>query len=274
MPIRHFLALPANAMKSIIHALLFLLGCATVAAQAGDQTILAEDAATETAYKDGWKAASGGSGFRDWAFQTLKSEGAESYAGFYLANPEHQPDLKGAAIRGKAFGLFANGVRFEAAAAFRALNKPLATGQTFSFLMEHGEFLKKFEGAEPTGGAIGLTLRSGNAAGSVEDYHQEARFEFGAYAGKASYQIYDGETSHESGIALSAGGLSVSFTLVTPETYDLEITTLGDKKTVTLKGRKLGGNAGGKIESFCIFDRNGEKNDAYFNGFQVTGRDE
>ena len=44
---------------------------------------------------------------------------------------------------------------------------------------------------------------------------------------------------------------------------------LGSKQMVHLAGRHLAGTAGAPIASFCLFDRNGETNDAYFNGFQI-----
>lgn len=253
-------------MKAALSLLLPLI--ATL--QAADPVILAENDAGDAAYKDGWKADGGGSGFGDWTFQTVKGSEGEAFAGFFIATKEQNADLNGIASQGKAFGLFANGAGFEAAAAFRPLKKPLAVGQTFSFLIENGVFKQKFEG-DPGGGSVGITLRSGTAAENVEDYNKGARFEFGAYADKQTYQIYDGESEHDTAVPLTDAGLSVSVTLVTADTCDVEITTLADKKKTTLKGRKLGGEAASSIGSFCIFDRNSEQNDVFFNGFQVLG---
>ncbi len=250
--------------------LLLSLASLTLAPAAPERQILAEDDASNPPYKEGWKSSGGGTGFGDWTFQSLQEAGAESHAGFFLAEAANQPDLHGAALQGKAFGLFANGIRFEVATAFRPLKKPLAVGQTFSLLMEHGpSFTKRFAEDDPATGSIGFTLRTGQAAGSVEDYNHGARFEFGAYEGQANYQIYDGTAEQDSGIPLQTGGLSVSFTLVTADTYELEVTTLADHKTTTLKDRHLGGDPGAALESFCIFNRDGEKSDAYFNGFQI-----
>ena len=261
------------SLRFQLSVFLFLI-LAAVSTEAGERMILAEDDASDAAYKSGWKSAGGGMGFREWTFQTLKAGAGETHAGFFVAEPGHNADLNGIAIRSKAFGLYANGVGFESAAAFRALKTPLAVGQTFSFLFEHGKIQKKFDRDDPATGAIGITLRAANAAGAVGDYNKGARFEFGCYEGRQTYQIYDGGSERDSGVALTDAGLSISFTLVTADTYDLEITTLADKKTTTLKARKLGGKGGAGIESFCIFDRDGEKADAYFNGFQVTGERE
>lgn len=253
---------------------LLFLAALSASALAKDQFVLAEDDASMPAYKSGWKGDSGGTGFREWTLRAQKTAGAESHAGFYVADSTGQKDLLGAALRGRAFALYANGHRFEAAAAFRPFKKPLAVGQTFSFLLKHGTIEKKHASDDPGTGAIGLTLRSGHAAESIGDYNRGARFEFGSHEGRETYQIYDGDTSRDSGIRLSEAGVSVSLTLVTPDTYDLEVTTLGDKKTSVLKGCKLGGEKGAALESFCVFNRDGEKADAFFNGFQVTGASE
>lgn len=251
-------------------SLLFCCVLGTVVAR-GDDQIIAEDDASDAAYRTGWKTDGGGSGFGGWVFQSAKVESGDSYSGFFIADSTGMnADAAPIAISGKAFGLFANGVGFETAAAFRPLKKPLAIGKTFSFLIRNGEFVKKFATDDAGTGSVGITLRTGTASASVEDYNKGARFEFGAYADKPNYQIYDGEANHDTGVPMASGGLTVSVTLVTADTYDIEITSLADKKKTTLKGRKLGGTAGGAIESFCIFDRNGEKDDAFFNGFQIT----
>ncbi len=253
---------------------LLLLAATSGSALAKDLLVLAEDDASLPAYKSAWKNDSGGTGFREWTLRTQKGASGESHAGFYVADTAGQKDLLGAALRGRAFAIYANGNHFEAAAAFRRLKKPLSVGHTFSFLLKHGTIEKKYGQDDPGTGGIGLTLRSGSAAESVGDYNRGARFEFGSYEGRDTYQIYDGDTSRDSGIRLSEVGVSVSLTLVTPDTYDLEVTTLGDKKTTTLKGCKLGGEKGAALESFCVFNRDGEKSDAFFNGFQVLGANE
>ncbi len=258
-------------MKNFLFALAML---SSISGGAADRLVLAEDDATALSYKDGWSTEGGGTGFDDWTFRTAHVEGAESHAGFFLGEPKRNSDMKGAAVRGKAFGLYANGVGFEVAEAFRPLKKPLGAGMTFSFLMAHGDIIKKFEKDDPSEGSIGITLRTGNTAGAIDDYTRGARFEFGWYEGKKTYQIYDGGSEHDTGIPLSTGGLSVSFTLLSPDSYELEVTNLADGKTTTLKNRKLRGASAAPIESFCIFNRDGEKFDAFFNGFQITGESE
>src|SRR5579862_8169026 len=237
---------------------------------AGERANIATDDASQTAYSSGWKSGdNGGSGFGPWTLQCLAPGQSNSYAGCFIATVDNNPDSKAIATQGKSFGMFANGTAFEASTGYRPFEKPLPVGSSFSLLMQHGDIVKKFDN-DPGGGAIGITLRTGTDSASPEDYNKQSRFEFGYYGAKANYQIYDGEESHDSGVAFTDGGLTITVTLVTADTYDLEITTMADKKTTKLSGRKLGGAAGGTLDSFCIFDRNGEKFDVFFNGFQVS----
>jgi hypothetical protein len=248
-----------------------LLFAVPAVALAADPTNIAEDDASQSAYGSEWKAdTNGGAGFGAWILQTQSSGGDQSHAGNFIATPENNPDLNNVTINGKAFGFFANGTGFEAVAAFRSLSKPLGVGESFSFQMEHGRIEKKFDTDDPGTGSIGITLRNGNQSGAVDDYNKGARFEFGFYEGQDTYQVYDGQDDHDTKIPFTDLGLTIKLTLVTADTYDLEVTSLGDKKTTKLSGRKLGGSAGGTLDSFCIFDRDGEKYDAFFNKFQVT----
>lgn len=194
----------------------------------------------------------------------------DSHAGFFVAQKGNQPDLENVAIGEKAFGMFANGVDYEAACAFRTLDSPLAIGDSFSLMMETSEFVRKFASDDLRPGVIGFALRTGSASGSPDDTQAGARLQFGAYEGDGTYQVYDGESSPDTGVPTSTGGISVSVTLVSPDTYDLEITVLDTKETTKLAGRKLAGEAGSPIESFAVYNQDGETGDAYFNGFQVS----
>ena len=244
--------------------------CLLSAVHAKPLDVIGDDDASKSEYgTNGWSNDhSDGTGFGKWQLRTSTKQGTNSNAGFYIAGPE-KTDLNGVAMRGKAFGLYANGTAFEEAAAFRSFDKPLQVGQSFSFLVEHGAFVKKFDTDADGTASVGLTLRTGNAASSADDYNQGDRFEFGYYQGANAYVIYDGDGTKTLDIPFTDAGMAVTLTLVTADTYNLEITTLADHKTTHLTERKLGGTAGALIESFCIFDRNGETNDAYFNGFQI-----
>ncbi len=234
----------------------------------GESAVIAEDDASQSAYGGSWdNSKNGGSGFSNW---TLTTEGNDNdrHSGFFIADTKNNQDLNGIQKSDKAFGVFANGSGFEQAVAYRAFEKPLQTGDSFSFMMENGQFEKKFENDDPTPGSIGVVLRTSNANSSVADYNKEAVFEFGYYNGKNNYQIYDGSDNSDSGVAFTDSGVSVTVTLKGGDNYDLEIQTMNDKKVIKLPGRKLKSSA--PIQSFALFDRNGEKSDAFFNQFQVA----
>ena len=243
----------------------FLLGAMTVSAEL---TNIAEDDGAHSGYSGSWgNDKNGGSGFAAWV-TTTETSGSDQHAGFFIADTSSNQDLNGIAKEGKAFGLFANGAGFEQAVAFRAFNKPLEVGDSFSFMMETGSFEKKSDKDTAGGGAIGLVLRSGNANSSPADYNKNSMFEFGHYQGTTNYQIHDGSPNADSGVAFNDSGVIVTVTITGSDTYDLEIQTAKDKNLTKLPGRKFASS--GPVESMALFNRNGEKHDAYFNGLQVS----
>jgi hypothetical protein len=252
-------------------AFTFVLTSVSIAILRAESTTIAEDDASQSAYGGQWdNSKNGGNGFGSWSLTTEGNDN-DRHSGFFIANTKDNPDLNGIVKNDKAFGLFANGPGFEQAVGFRAFDKPLQVGDSFSFMMDNGTFEKKFDkGDDPTPGSIGLTLRTSNSNSSVADYNKDAVFEFGYYNGKDNYQIYDGSGADkvDSGVAFTDAGVSVTVTITGSDTYDLEIQTLNDKKLTKLPGRKLSNS--GSVQSFAIFDRNGEKNDAFFNQFQVA----
>lgn len=259
-------------------------------------TMIGDDDAAQGEYGGGWGTGkNGGQGFGPWTLReaTAGADGAgggtgngfgnnnngnggtggekSSHAGFYLAATDSNPGLKPAlATRGKAFGLYANGSGFELATAFRPFAKGLKPGQSFSWLMQHGEIRSKSDQDAPGAGSVGVTLRAGNACDKPEDYNADSRFEFGFYKDSGAYAIYDGDGMRRlDTVPFTDAGLAVTVTLTGADTYDLEVTTLSPRKTLKLAGRKLSGTAGAVIQSFAVFDRNGEANDLWVNGFQV-----
>ncbi len=233
--------------------------------------IVSQDDASQEDYKPGWSSGkNGGNGFGKWNLQTKTGSGEHSHAGFYVASASDKSDLNGIADDGKAFGLYANGTAFEVAAAFRAFDRPLQAGQSFSLLMEHGQFVRKFDTDSSDAGSCGVTLLKDSAAAtSTDDYNKGARFEFGYFPADAVYEIYDADGKKKLDVPFTDSGLAVTLTLLTADTYNLEVTVLASKKTYHFDGRKLAGTAGDAVGGFCLYDRNGETYDVYFNGFQV-----
>ena len=248
-----------------------LVLCASFAAVCAPVEIISQDDASQEDYKPGWSSGkNGGNGFGKWNLQAQTGSGEHSHAGFYVASTSDKSDLNGIAEDGKAFGEYANGTAFEVAAAFRAFDRPLQVGQSFSILMEHGQFVRKFGTDSPETGSCGLTLlKDAGAATSTDDYNKGSRFEFGYFQAEAAYVIYDGDGKTKLDIPFTDAGLAVSVTLLTADTYNLEVTVLSPKKTYHFDGRKLAGTSGDPIGGFCLFDRNGETYDVFFNGFQV-----
>ena len=247
--------------------ILFLLATSPTLVRA-DQTNIAEDDASQDGYRDGFQnGKNGGSGFGEWKMATVGNDN-ERHAGFFIATTDNNKDLNGIAQNGKAWGFYANGTGFEEAVAFRAFKEPLAVGDSFSFLMETGRFEKKFDRDEGGGDAIGLTLRTGHASDATSDYNRDAVFEIGQYEGKSNYQVLDGSSHPDTGVACTDQGVIITVTITGANTYDLELQTVADEKLTKLPGRKL--KSAGAVTSLALFDRNGERSDAFFNGLQVA----
>src|SRR3954468_15354785 len=220
--------------------------CLTTTVSRGENTVVAEDDAGQSAYGTAWdNTKNGGTGFSAWTL-TIEGNDNDRHAGFFIASSSTSTDLNGIAKDGKAFGLYANGLGFEQAVAYRSFEKPLQPGDSFSFMMENGQFETKFGKDDPTPGSIGVVLRSGTASSSVADYNKDALFEFGHYQEKPNYQIYDGSGADktDSGVPFTDSGVSVTVTITGTDTYDLEIQTLSDKKITKLPERKLSNNGG------------------------------
>lgn len=255
------------AMKGFLACTLILC----TAAHAADRVNVAEDEASHSAYNGGWGGGkNSGLGFGAWILQVRGGGASDSHAGFYVADAGTQSDLDKSANHGKALGMYANGVDHEASVGFRTLNQPLQPGDAFSLLMECEDFVTKYERDDEKPGVIGFALRTGAASESWDEYEVGARMRFGFEQGEANYQVHDGEESTDTGVPMSSAGVAVSVLMITPDTYDLEITNLETGETTKLPGRKLAGETGKPIESFAIYNIDGERQDAYFNGFQVS----
>jgi hypothetical protein len=237
---------------------------------AADRVKIAEDDAAHSAYGGGWNTGQNvGTGFAAWFLRSSGVLDEDSHGGFFIATDDNQ-QTSAVALSGKTFSIFANGKGHEICVAFRAFNAPLQTGDAFSLLMQGGTFRRKFESDDPTPGATGFSLRSGVANIDTSELTAGERLRVANEQGEENYQISDGLPDRDSGILVNPSGVSVAVLLTGPDSYDLEITDLDSKKTHRLPGRKLGGTPGAPIESFTVFNIDGEDGDAGFNGFQVT----
>jgi hypothetical protein len=228
------------------------------------QEILAEDYGSDGAYGGGWGSGSnGGRGFGPWTFREAGNVYEYSHSGF--GTRDQHPTLGD-----KVFSMWANGEYFEVAAAFRSLSQPLQPGDTFSLVMDNGPFERRFDNDDPEPGSIGFSLRSSDANETWDLIDYEARLVFGFFEGYENYQLFDGSGDPDTGVPFSPTGVYVGVKITSADTYEIEIKTLGENQVPTvLKDRELMGEPGASINAFSIFNRDGEKNDAYFNSFRV-----
>lgn len=231
----------------------------------------AEDEAYFGPYEDGWQSGDqGGTGFGPWQlFAPTYTEGENRYAGFFLAEADREPDLAGAAVQGRAFGVFANGVGFEETVAFRPFAEPLREGDTFSFLLEFDGFSTKFDSDSAEVASVGLALRGGSRGAGIEDLARERRWVIAAVEGLSTYQVYDAEPRFNTGVFIDPEGALVSVRLREGNAYDLQIQTLGDGRIHEFSGRRLRPSER-PVQSFALFNLNGGSSNLYAGGFQLS----
>ncbi len=238
---------------------------------ASERLTVAEDDASHGAYNDGWNVGqNSGSGFGPWGFFEHDDGSGNSHVGRFIAHSNQQVDLQSIAYDNKAWGMFANGAGYEIIYAFRSFNQPLQVGNTFSILMETGDFVTKYDTTDPKPGEIGFALRTGNESNTSFDFSTGARMQFVRIQGELNYQLIDGEESSDTGIFMKDTGVSVNVTLTGADTYDVEIVDIDTGDKVSFEGRSLAGDAGSPIESIALYNLDGETNDAYFNALQVS----
>ena len=251
------LFLPALLTFSVSHVL------------AASQVNVGEDQANQGMYNGAWNDGTGGdNGFFAWKMVS-KTAGDGSFAGHYLGKKGEQKGLE-AITTDRAFALYANGRGFEESVAFRGIAVPLERGDNLSFDILHGPFVRKAGEDDPAPGEVGVSYRTGNAQGSVDDVDAGARLRFFAREGSPNYLISDSEKEFDTGVPISREAVALTLTLVDADTYDLEVISLHDNSVKLIEGRKFGGEPGAPIQSLAFFNRDGEANDLYFNNFQLS----
>lgn len=225
--------------------------------QASLITLASDDASN---YGNQW-AGNGGNGFDAWNFITDNAGGS---AGGFLANTSNNSDLNHIASNPnkKAWGTYANGNGFNQFEAYRGFagNSLAQTGDAFQLSFEHGAITQ--------GGAVGFVLRNQNIRNAIGDYNQLSRFEFGFIGGGQHYTIFDGQGVIDTGINYSDAGLNLTFTLLNPNLYQLDIFNAFDNSLLQSRNGSLNGS--GSIDSVSLYNRDAELANAYFNNLAIS----
>ena len=248
-----------------------LVGIMAVSPAVGDT--VAEDQAHFGAYHDGWQNGEySGKGFGAWEL-TAPQQGEGRYAGFFIAEANREPDIGAVARDGKAFGIYANGIGFEEALAYRPLAEALKPGDILSLSLNFDGFVGDADETD-TDAMVGVAL--------VERFTRDGetrtrrRAVFGLIESLSTYQIVDGAHRLNTRIFLDPVGVTVSFILRADARYDLEVHTLGDDKVYRFEDRRLlvteEPEDDGTVTGLSLFNRNAGANNAYFNALQIFRR--
>lgn len=241
-------------IKSLLAISLLTLACNSQA------TIITVAADNANNYGNQWLG-NGGTGFDEWHFITDSANGS---AGTFLANKSGESDLNHIASNpsDNAWGSYANGDGFNQVEAYRgfASNSLSEEGDIFNVSFEHGAITQ--------GGSVGFVLRNQNIHNNIGDYNQQSRFEFGFIGGGQHYSIFDGQGVIDTGIGYTDAGLSLTFTLLTTDLYQLDIFNAFDSSLIQSRNGLLSGS--GSIDSVALYNRNAEEANAYFNSLSIS----
>jgi glycosidase len=203
-----------------------------------------------------------GYGFGPWKF-----EGGGQYYGFILA-PSGSIDTSG-----NSWALYANGSGNPYAYAWRGFSNALSVGEIFSVQFANSSGVST--------GSMGFCLQNNNTASLVGSSAVPApivtnaptRFAFYYAGGQADYTIWDGNGASDSGVPYSTGGVTLRFSLTSPNTYTLTVLS-GNNSTILTNSGTLAGTSGSLIQMFAAFNvGTGTYQNAYFNnlGIFATG---
>lgn len=190
-----------------------------------EEVTYASDDASDPAYTDTetWEEGdNGGYGFDPWVLRAVPDEGV---AEFFLGSGTSatDPDLNriGCGEDLNAWGILTLGEGFNQAVAFRAFadGGSLQVDRSFSIFVEHGDVAPD--------GAVGVALRNGNANEDVIDLFAGSRFTLTYVGGTDNYLLIDAETV-DTGVAFTDAGVRFVFTLLSADSYDLEIRSASD----------------------------------------------
>jgi len=201
-----------------------------------------------------------GYGFAPWVLVS-----AGEYTGFIL-NPSGSIDTSG-----DSWAMYANGTGTPYAYAYRGFSSSLAAGEVFSVQF-----------ANPTvtsPGSMGFCLRNSNSTttgGSTTPpapivTNTATRFAFYLVGGQSDYSIWDSKGANNTGIPYTTSGLTLQFTLLTADTYQLTVLSGDGSTLLTNWSGTLAGTSGSAIQMFTAFDVDtGSYQNAYFNTLRIS----
>ena len=147
---------------------------------------IAEDAASNATYSDGWSTGqNGGSGFGAWSLANNPE------AGFFTSE--------------NGWGLWSHTNNL--AEAIRPFAVPLTAGQQFQATIQNGWVLEGMQG-------VGMMLRNQQGADAIQFYFN---------GGDVEYQVQDAQAGRGSGIPWTDMPQTVTITLLTTNTYELRV---------------------------------------------------
>jgi len=201
-----------------------------------------------------------GYGFGPWTF-----EGGGQYYGFILA-PSGSIDTSG-----NSWALYANGSGNPYAYAWRGLSNSLSVGEIFSVQFANS--------AGVSAGSMGFCLQNNNntsLAGSATVpapivTNAPTRFAFYYAGGQPDYTIWDANGASDSGIPYTTGGVTLRFSLTTPDVYKLTVLSGATSAVLGNWTGTLAGTSGSPIQMFAAFNVGTEAFDnAYFNTLEIV----
>jgi autotransporter-associated beta strand protein len=142
-----------------------------------------------------------------------------------------------------------------------ALAVPLRVGQSISITLG----LSGSRGIN--GNSIGFSLNGGADFNSVNAYNSAGRFEYSFTAGDSSAKVYDGTGAQSAGLPGFSdfqAGRTYTFTLISSDEYNFSVAG-----GATYNVGKLNGSAGAAIQSFALFNRGYNNDDALFSNIVV-----
>ena len=118
------------------------------------------------------------------------------------------------------------------------------------------------------GNSIGFSFNNGTANSATTNYNTGGRFEYSFTGGDSSAAIYAGSGKQTTGLPNLTdfeGGLTYTFTLVSTDEFNFSVSG-----GTTYNVGTLGGSTAATIDSFSLFNRGYNNNDAAFSNISVS----